>query len=209
MTLEEKKEKKRLYDIEYRKKNKKKLDKQHKDWVKNNPDKVRVIKNKYKGKKKITDKLYAKNNKGKLNKQKKIWAKNNPKKVSQAKLKWVNNKLETDPLFKIKHYIRCGINQSFKRNGYSKKSKSYEILGCSYEEFKKHIESQWESWMNWDNYGNPKDGILEPYKTWDLDHIIPSSSAINENDVIKLNHYSNFQPLCSYVNRLIKKDKKR
>jgi len=37
-------------------------------------------------------------------------------------------------------------------------------------------------------------------------HIIPISSAKTNDDVYKLNHYSNFQPLCSYVNRFIKKD---
>jgi hypothetical protein len=60
--------------------------------------------------------------------------------------------------------------------------------------------------MTWDNKGNPEDGILEPNKTWDIDHIIPLSSCKTEDDVIKLNHYTNLQPLCSYTNRYIKKD---
>ena len=58
----------------------------------------------------------------------------------------------------------------------------------------------------WENYVNPKDGIYELNKTWDIDHIIPLSSAKNENELIKLNHYTNLQPLCSYTNRFIKKD---
>jgi len=60
--------------------------------------------------------------------------------------------------------------------------------------------------MSWDNYGNPKDGVLELNKTWDLDHIVPLSSAECEEDIIRLNHYSNIQPLCSYVNRNVKRD---
>jgi hypothetical protein len=32
------------------------------------------------------------------------------------------------------------------------------------------------------------------------------TSATSEDDVIKLNHYTNLQPLCSYTNRYIKKD---
>ena len=60
--------------------------------------------------------------------------------------------------------------------------------------------------MNWENKGNPKDKILEPNKTWDIDHIIPLSTAKTEEEVLKLNHYSNLQPLCSYYNRFIKKD---
>ncbi len=42
---------------------------------------------------------------------------------------------------------------------------------------------------------------------WDIDHIIPISFAKTEEDIIKLNHYTNLQPLCSKINRDIKKDK--
>lgn len=58
--------------------------------------------------------------------------------------------------------------------------------------------------MTWDNYGL-YNGKFE--FGWDFDHIIPLDSAITEGDVIKLNHYTNFQPLCSYVNRHIKRNK--
>lgn len=43
-------------------------------------------------------------------------------------------------------------------------------------------------------------------KSWDIDHIIPIDSAINEVDIIRLNHYTNLQPLCSYMNRYIKRN---
>ena len=60
--------------------------------------------------------------------------------------------------------------------------------------------------MTWDNYGNPKDGIFELNKTWDIDHIVPINKALTEEDVVRLNHYTNLQPLCSYTNRFIKRD---
>ena len=60
--------------------------------------------------------------------------------------------------------------------------------------------------MNWDNYGNPKDGIYELNKNWDLDHVIPSSKAKTEEEIIMLNHYKNFQPLCSFHNRFVKRN---
>lgn len=44
-------------------------------------------------------------------------------------------------------------------------------------------------------------------KGGDIDHIIPVSTAKKYEDVIKLNHYTNLQPLCSYVNRVIKRDR--
>lgn len=57
--------------------------------------------------------------------------------------------------------------------------------------------------MNWENRGL-YNGDFD--YGWDIDHIIPLSSANNEEDVIKLNHYKNLQPLCSKTNRDIKKD---
>ena len=35
---------------------------------------------------------------------------------------------------------------------------------------------------------------------WQLDHIIPSCNAKTEEEVYLLNHWSNFQPLCSKLN---------
>jgi len=61
--------------------------------------------------------------------------------------------------------------------------------------------------MTWDNYGN-WGGIPNELNTaWDIDHIIPTSTAKSEDELIKLNHYTNIQPLCSYTNRFIKKNK--
>jgi hypothetical protein len=112
-----------------------------------------------------------------------------------------------DPTYKLKCYLRTNIKRTLHEKSFSKKCKTYEILGCSYEEFKSYLESKFEYWMTWDNHGNPKDGVLEPNKTWDIDHIIPISSGLTEEDIIRLNHYTNLQPLCSYVNRFIKRDK--
>ena len=93
-------------------------------------------------------------------------------------------------------------SKAFKRNGYTKKSKSIDIIGCSFEEFQEHLESKFESWMTWENKGI-YNGELN--YGWDIDHIIPLSSAKTEEDVIKLNHYTNLQPLCGYTNRYLKR----
>jgi len=57
--------------------------------------------------------------------------------------------------------------------------------------------------MTWENRGL-YNGELN--YGWDIDHIIPIASAKTEEDIIKLNHYKNLQPLCSHINRDIKKD---
>ena len=99
--------------------------------------------------------------------------------------------------------IRTAISNSLKRNGYSKKTRTFNILGCTFDEFKIHIESQFEPWMTWEIHGL-YNGELN--YGWDIDHIIPLSSAKTEEEIIKLNHYTNFQPLCSKINRDIKRD---
>mgnify|MGYP002132731409 FL=1 len=43
--------------------------------------------------------------------------------------------------------------------------------------------------MTWDNYGD-----------WHIDHIIPLNSAQTEEDLYKLCHYSNLQPLWALDN---------
>jgi hypothetical protein len=94
------------------------------------------------------------------------------------------NKKSIDSLFKLQSSIRTRISQTL--SGYSKSKHTEEILGCSFEEFKKHIESLWGEGMTWDNYGT---------YGWHIDHIIPVSSALTENEVYTLNHYTNLQPL--------------
>lgn len=104
----------------------------------------------------------------------------------------------------MKVSIRNLIRDKIKKGGYTKESKTSEILGCSFEEFKLYLESKFEPWMTWENYG------LYNSKTnygWDIDHIIPISSSKTKEDIIKLNHYTNLQPMCSKINRDIKRDK--
>jgi len=72
------------------------------------------------------------------------------------------------------------------------------ILGCTIVEFRDYIVNKWEKWMTWGNYGTYNG---EYDFGWDLDHIVPISSAKTEEDLIKLSHYTNYQPLCSKINR--------
>ncbi len=109
-----------------------------------------------------------------------------------------------DPVYRISQNIRTYIRYCIKSKGLKKKTKTQTILGCSYNEFRIYLESKFEPWMTWENYGK-HNGELN--YGWDIDHIIPISSAIIEDDVINLNHHSNLQPLCSHTNRYIKKDK--
>lgn len=106
-----------------------------------------------------------------------------------------------DNLFRLRGSMRGSIRRSLINNRFPKRSKTQEIIGCSFEDLKIYLESKFESWMNWDNYGK-YNGELN--FGWDIDHIIPLNSASTEEEILKLNHYTNLQPLCSYTNRHIK-----
>jgi len=167
--------------------------------------------------------MYYHKNKEELTKKKKIYYQNNKslykeygKKYREANKEIIKikknsrqfNRRKEDCLYKLKGNISALIRISFIKQNYKKKNKTVDILGCSMIEFKKYLEAKFENWMTWDNKGNPKDGVFEINKTWDIDHIIPISSATTEDDVIRLNHYTNLQPLCSYINRFVKINKK-
>lgn len=158
---------------------------------------------KHPNKKKEYQKKYELANKKKIAKRKKLYRKINKTKLQKRANEYRRLKKLNDPLYKLKNSIRRNFNNGFKRNKFSKNSKTENLLGCSFEEFKMHLESKFESWMTWDNYGKYNGKINFG---WDIDHIIPLCDAKTENDVIRLNHYSNLQPLCSYKNRIIKKN---
>ena len=98
--------------------------------------------------------------------------------------KYQKQRRKTDPLFKISHNLRSRTSKAFKSKGYSKNTKTQEMLGVDWEVCKAHIERQFKKGMNWSNYGE-----------WQIDHIIPLVSANNEKDLMKLCYYRNLQPL--------------
>jgi hypothetical protein len=67
------------------------------------------------------------------------------------------------------------------------KNKTYnDIIGCSPEFLKEYLENQFAEGMSWDNHGQ---------YSWHIDHIIPLSSAKTDEEIYKLCHYTNLQPL--------------
>ena len=148
----------------------------------------------------ISDKYYIKN-KVLLNEKSKAYQQKNKVDLREkARLRLIE-KRSKDPVFKLKCNIRRLIQLSLKSKGYIKDSKTFEVLGCTADEFKNYLESKFEDWMNWDNRGLFNSSFNYG---WDLDHIIPLKTAVTKEDVIKLNHYTNFQPLCGKINREIK-----
>jgi hypothetical protein len=124
------------------------------------------------------DKKYRSNNKEKLNQYRK-------------------HKKATDPQFKLKHTLRLRLLDALKRHTsggkVNKSHSSIELLGCSIEQCKQHIEQQFRPEMNWSNHGS----------YWEIDHIIPCDSydLIDIEQQKQCFHYTNLQPLTTSENR--------
>ena len=114
----------------------------------------------------------------------KNWKKSNRVKLAKYQKEYYQKRKLVDPLFKLQHNIRTLIRLSIARKGIRKNTRTNEILCCSFEEFKLHLESKFEPWMNWDNYGQYNG--TKNYG-WDIDHIIPTCKATCEDELILLN----------------------
>jgi hypothetical protein len=128
----------------------------------------------------------------------KIWISNNKENIRKTSNQYRVNKRKKDPLFKFSCDVRALIGGSFRRRNCKKPMKTEQILGCSIKEFQEYIISKCPEGTTLDNFN-----MYE----YHIDHIIPLSSANSVEEVIKLCHYTNLQPLwCS--DNLKKSDKK-
>jgi len=203
LTEEERKQKRLESKQKYREANREKLKEASKKYYEENKKAYQEKRDANKEILKEKHKEYYQKNREVIKEKVKQYVKNNPDKVRETQNKWRKNKLESDMLYKLSYNFSKKLRKIIKRNGHSKKDKTIDILGCTFQEFKNHIESLWQPWMTWDNYGL-YDGSLD--YGWDIDHVKPLATAISEEDIIKLNHYTNLQPLCSFINRNVKKD---
>ena len=140
-------------------------------------------------------KKWVNDNRGKANITSKKWRDNNKEKQVQSVLKsrsknisryneYMVNKRNNDPIFKLTFNVRKRLGKFLKVNNITKKNKTFELVGVKPIELKEYLEKLFIVGMSWDNYGE-----------WHIDHIIPLSSAKTEEEVYKLCHYSNLQPL--------------
>jgi len=179
---------------EYKEKNKELLKQKNKEYKEQNKERDKIKKAEY-------DKKYREKNKDRISEIKKKYYETNKEKRREYFREYKKKRKENDKLYFLTEKYRNILYKAIKYKT-SKNGSSESILGCSFEEFKEHLESKFELWMNWGNYGL-YNGELN--NGWDIDHIIPLIKAMTEEELLKLNHYTNLQPLCSKVNRDIKK----
>jgi hypothetical protein len=110
--------------------------------------------------------------------------------LTKKKREYRVEKRKNDPLTKARLNLKCRTAAAFKK-GFSKSKKTRELIGCSWDEFKTHIEGLFTEGMSWDNHG---------FYGWHIDHIIPLASAKTQEDLELLCHYTNLQPLWAQDN---------
>jgi hypothetical protein len=171
-----------------------------KNFIKNHPKQRKAAQKRYRNSHKEQIKEFYQNHKEEIKKkQHEYYLKNKIKILKRNKKYYLKNKQEinckiaenyynkrkNDINFKILCNLRTRLWRALK--GKVKKSKhTTQLLGCSIEELKQHLEKQFTKGMAWENYGK-----------WEIDHIIPcySFDLTKEEEQCKCFKYTNLQPL--------------
>lgn len=119
----------------------------------------------------------------------KQWATNNREIVNAINRAKFKRYRATNPLFALSSRLRARLHHFLNEKGFKKQTPTQDIIGCDWETLKAHIESKFTNKMTWENR-----------HLWVIDHIIPLASATSEEEVYRLCHYSNLQPLWEEVN---------
>lgn len=149
---------------------------QVKQWAMDNPEKAKEKSNRW-----------AKKNREKVRASYKKWAAENRDALLKKKRKQNKRRrlaLKDDPVEILKKRIRDRTRKAIIHKRWQKRSPTREMLGCSFDMLKEHIENQFTKGMTWDNRGE-----------WHIDHIIPLASANSLEELEKLAHFSNLRPM--------------
>jgi hypothetical protein len=185
------------YNKEWRLKNKERVNENRRNQYLINLEKNRETARNFREKNKEIirqkSKIYREENREKLNEAKRARRKENLEKFRlMEREKFINN-----PHLKLIRNYRTRIKNYMRFNKISEGTGTMELVGLTSEGLKEYLESKFVDGMSWDNYG---------LYGWHIDHIIPLSSAKNNDELRKLCHYTNLQPLWSFDN-LSKGDK--
>jgi hypothetical protein len=117
--------------------------------------------------------------------------------VKRMVAKRLKKKRRNDPSFRMRERVTGAINYYLRKAGGEKNNSTWDAIPYTPEELKEHLESQFEDWMTWENYGNGKG-------CWNVDHIIPQSKlpydSLEHPNFLKCWSLSNLRPLCSIEN---------
>jgi len=163
-----------IYALISQEKNKVQRKKYMKEYIKYNKNRL----------KKLQQERYRKNRIQILKQAKKYYENNKKEIMRKTKLKRKNN-----PSLRLRHVLSNRIHKIITRGDNS--ILTMQLLDCSIEFFKQHLEKQFKPGMSWNNYGK-----------WHIDHIIPCArfNLSNPEEQKKCFHYTNLRPLWAEEN---------
>lgn len=124
----------------------------------------------------------------------KKWQTANKQKYKASLLKWRKKygkeyrkrRYRTDPQFALGARVRGRILAALKAGGASKTGRTEELIGCSFDFLRQHIERQFKGKMSWDNPGS-----------FHIDHIVPLAALdlANPEQLKVACNWQNMRPL--------------
>ncbi len=135
----------------------------------------------------LQSKLYYYSNHEKQKEVKSNWKKNNPDLNRAINNAWERNKRKEDKFWACKKALRTRFLGAL--SGRVKSDSTLKLVGLpSWDTLRSYLETLWSENMCWSNYGYGEG-------CWVIDHIIPLASASSLEELEKLQHYTNLQPL--------------
>lgn len=162
------------------------------------PDEEKFLR---KEKQKNKGKLYRDSNKEKEKIRHKIY--NDSDSGSSKRRKRENARIKNDPAFRLKKFIPSYIRTALRKIGCCKNNTpTFDYLPYTPQDLKIHLESLFEPWMTWDNWGVYDSEVWNDNDpttwTWHIDHIIPQSlfpySSLEDENFQKCWSLSNLRP---------------
>jgi hypothetical protein len=162
-------------------------------WRSRNPEKVAAINRKTMSRPGVREHCNAKGReryarlKPKLLAQMKLWRQRNPEKCRALKAK----QRAANPLINLKDQLRRRVLLALARARAAKAGRTFELIGCTPQFLKEHLEKQFRQGMSWANR-----------KLWHIDHIVPCArfDLTDPEQQKACFSYKNLQPLWATEN---------
>jgi len=148
------------YKKEWQQENKSHIAKYKKEWQADNDDKLRANSARY--------------------------YENNKEKVIATNSKYILERRKNNKFIELKDRLRKNVSMSLRAKGYTKKHRSYELLGADYNTVWNYLIKGWE-----DRYGKP----FKKTDKYDIHHDVECNAATNEEELIELMHHTNLELL--------------
>lgn len=175
-------------------------------WNKNNPDYIKKYQIQNTERLKSYRKNYYKKNSKEIIRKSINWTKNNRIRSRKIKSNWklnnrtkineyIQNKRKSNLAFRLRCIVSKSIWYYLKIQKKNKNGSCWSYLPYTPENLKRHLESKFDSWMSWENYGT----YHKNKKRWQIDHIIPQSKlpykSLTDKNFLKCWDLSNLRPL--------------